>query len=56
MENGSGWKQIGPRLQRLEGGKGFFTLGVLTCFLFHQPDICWLWPLQLVYGKTDLEK
>lgn len=27
---------------------------VLTCFLFHQPDIHGLRSLQLVYGKTNL--
>lgn len=38
------------------GGTGFYLCQALTCFLFHQPDINWLWPLQVVYGKTDLGK
>lgn len=38
------------------GRTGSFLRQALTCFLFHQPDINGLWPLQVVDGKTDLEK
>lgn len=44
-----------PYGQRLEGGQALFLCEARTCFLFDQPDIIWLWPLQVVYGKTDLE-
>lgn len=43
------WSKTGGRTD-------FFLCQVLTCFLFHQPDINWLWPLQVVYGKTDLRR
>lgn len=38
------------------GRTGSFLRQALTCFLFHQPDINGLWPLQVVDGKTDLER
>lgn len=37
------------------GGRGSTGHWALTCLFLHQPDVHWLWALQVVYRTLDLE-